>query len=90
MEFWYEIEVGAILGPDVYDDKEVVILGRKIRWTDFCKEYEADPKHRRMVLQYFGFDDKSRVSVVDGDREDEIEEWEKELLGNQEAKEFRR
>ena len=34
MESWFEIKVRAVLGPDATDDKEVVILGRIVRWTD--------------------------------------------------------
>ena len=32
MQEWYEIKVGATLGPDDKDDREVVILGRTVRW----------------------------------------------------------
>ena len=31
MKGWFEIKVRATLGPDKGDDKEVVILGRKVR-----------------------------------------------------------
>ena len=33
MESWYEIKVRAVLGGEEKDDKEVVILGRVVRWT---------------------------------------------------------
>jgi len=33
MQGWFEIKVRAILGSDPMDDKEVVILGRIVRWT---------------------------------------------------------
>ena len=32
MEKWFEIKVRAILGPEEGDDKEVIILGRTVRW----------------------------------------------------------
>ena len=54
MKAWFEIKVRAILGPQDKDDKEVVILGRVVRWTDKGIEYEADPKHRRLILEHFG------------------------------------
>ena len=44
LKSWFEIKVNAILGPDVGDDKEVVILGRVVRWLEDRIEYEADPK----------------------------------------------
>ena len=34
VESWFEIKVRATLGPDKKDDKEVVILGRTVRWKD--------------------------------------------------------
>eukprot|EP00973_Karenia_brevis_P078454 10892400-Karenia_brevis.AAC.1 len=82
-------EIKAILGPDRSDDKEVVILGRLVKWGTKGIEYEADPKHRRMTLEFFGFDDKSNLSSVNGDREDKFQRGDAELLSSQEAKEYR-
>ena len=39
----YELTVGGRLGPGPLDDKETIVLGRVIRWTDEGIEYEADP-----------------------------------------------
>eukprot|EP00973_Karenia_brevis_P014823 2023223-Karenia_brevis.AAC.1 len=68
MESWFEIKVRAVLGPEEKDDKEVTILGRLIRWTDEGVEYEADPKHRSIILEYFGFNEKTKPSMVNGDK----------------------
>eukprot|EP00973_Karenia_brevis_P016569 2268228-Karenia_brevis.AAC.1 len=76
MESWLEIKVRAVLGPEENDDKEVTILGRLVRWTDECLEYEADPKRRSFILEYFGLNNKTKPSGINGDREDRIEEWE--------------
>eukprot|EP00973_Karenia_brevis_P042376 5865601-Karenia_brevis.AAC.1 len=89
MEEWYEIKRRAILGPDSHDDKEVVILGRMVKWTENGIEYEADPKHREIVLEYFDFSEGTKGLSINGDREDKIEEWEKQLLDKREAKEYR-
>eukprot|EP00973_Karenia_brevis_P077983 10833452-Karenia_brevis.AAC.1 len=62
MEPWYEIKVRAVLGADVYDDKEVVSSKRMVKWTEEGIEYEADPRYRRMILECFGFDDRSKES----------------------------
>ena len=32
MKSWFEIKVRAMLGPEEKDDKEVVLLGRVVRW----------------------------------------------------------
>ena len=47
------------MGPDEGDDKHVVILGRHVRWTADGLEYEADPKHRKLIMEHFGFDEES-------------------------------
>lgn len=52
---WFELRVGAILGGDDDDDKEVVLLGRRIRWTEEGIEWKADRKYRDRVIEYFGF-----------------------------------
>eukprot|EP00973_Karenia_brevis_P088916 12332157-Karenia_brevis.AAC.1 len=89
MEEWYEIKVRAILGPEVSDDKEVVILGRIVRRTDRGIEYEADSKHRRIVLEYFDFSEDSKSLSINGDRAEKIEYWEKQFLDKREAREYR-
>ena len=54
MKSWFEIKVRAMLGPDHEDDKEVILLGRRVRWLEDKVEWEADPNHRRKVLEHFG------------------------------------
>ena len=55
MESWFEIKVRGVLGPDPGDQKEVTILGRKVVWGEGGITYEADPKHRELILECFGF-----------------------------------
>ena len=55
MRRWFDIKVRAVLGEDPEDDKEVTILGRIVRWTSSGIEFEADPKHRSLVMEMFGF-----------------------------------
>ena len=89
MEQGFEIKVRAILGMDDYDDKEVVILGRVVRWTKDGIEYEADEKHRKLVMDYFGFTEDTKSLSFNGDKEDKNEEWESEDLDREEAKIYR-
>jgi hypothetical protein len=49
MAEWYEIKVRATMGPDPQDDKEVVILGRTVRWLEDRNEYEADDKYVKLI-----------------------------------------
>ena len=39
-----------------------------MRWTDEGLQWEADPKHRKIVMEAFGFDEKSKMSKVSGDK----------------------
>jgi hypothetical protein len=89
MQKWYEIKVRAILGPNEEDDKEVVILGRLVVWTEEGIEYEADPKHRTKILEYFGFNDKTKPARTNGDKDDKVEKGDEVYLDKDEAKIFR-
>ena len=51
MESWFEIMVRAVLGGRRDQDKEVTILGRTVSWTDRGLEHEADPKHRKIIME---------------------------------------
>ena len=50
---WFEIKVRGTLGPAPEDDKEIVILGRTVRWCDWGIEWEADKKHRNLLMERF-------------------------------------
>lgn len=69
MEGWFQIKVRAVMGPEDADDKEVVILGRLVRWQDKGVEFEADPRHRKVLMEYFGFGEDSRGAATNGDKE---------------------
>ena len=72
------------------DDKEVVILGRVVRWKEWGVEFEADPRHRQILLDHFGFTEESGAAAFNGSREvkEETEEEEGEMEKS-EATEFR-
>ena len=70
------------MGPEDGDDKHVVILGRHVRWTAGGIEYEADPKHRKLIMEHFGFDEESSGLVFNGEKDwKKEEEWEEVLIG---------
>ena len=71
--------------PEPCQAQEGNILGRTLRWTDMGgSEYEADPKHRTKVLEYFGLVDGSKGLTYNGDKDDnedvgeeaEMDPWE--------------
>ena len=68
------------MGREAGDDKHVIILGRHVRWTADGIEYEADPKHRKMVMEHFGFGEDSSYLVFNGEKDwRKEEEWQEEL-----------
>ena len=42
---WYDVKVRGILGSEKRDEREIEILGRRLRWTGEGLEYEARDKH---------------------------------------------
>ena len=43
----------ALLGPDEGDNRDAALLGSLLKRFGGGEEYGADPKHRRMVLEYY-------------------------------------
>ena len=83
-------KVRGMLGVDNGDLKEITLLGRIIRWTPEGVEYEADPRHRRMVTEYFGLGEGSKEALrVNGEKEEEEQPGDEIELEAKEAKEFR-
>ena len=78
MKRWFEIKVRARLGPDKTDDKEATLLGRIIRWSSWGLSCEADPKHRKLVMDALGLEEDSKSLVMPGTKEDDKEEAEDE------------
>ena len=75
---WIADQIGKVfivknrgcLGPRHYDKKSMVILHRELRWIDQGEpggeriEYEADPRHREVLLLQLGRNDQSRGVVT--------------------------
>ena len=61
-----------------------------MRWTADGIEYEADPKHGKLIMEHFGFEEESSALVYNGERDSrKEEEWEEVLLEKEEATVFR-
>ena len=81
MRLWYEIKVRARLGPDESDQKEATLLGRIIRWNRWGVSCEADPKHRRMVMEALGLEETSKSLAAPGSKEQHTRDVEDESQG---------
>ena len=67
-----------MLGPEPQDQKDITILGRKVIWRSWGISYEADPKHRRLILECFGLGEGSRKLTVNGAKEEPKDKEEEE------------
>eukprot|EP00973_Karenia_brevis_P090005 12400508-Karenia_brevis.AAC.1 len=78
------------MGPDPGHVKDIGILNRILRYGVEGIEYEADPKHRDIILDYLGFDAGARSFASNGDKQDRVEEdWESWGLNGEESTECR-
>ena len=68
MKEWFEVKVRARIGPDESDDKENSIWGKRVRWEQWGISYQANPKHRAIVLERIGLGDGSRAWRRTGSR----------------------
>ena len=50
----------GIMGSGTGDIKEVVILGRTLKFTEMGLEYTADGKHRDAILEELGLESESK------------------------------
>jgi hypothetical protein len=96
MASWFDIKVRGRLGPDAKDKKEIIILGRIVRWEPWGISYRADPKHRKLIAEYFGLDANSRKLTTNGSKDEGISttsrgniHYLEEELGNDEKTSFR-
>ena len=80
MASWFDIKVRGRLGPEVHDQKEITILGRRVVWRTWGISYEADPKHRKLITEYFGFDATSRKLSTNGSKEIDGQNEDKEEI----------
>ena len=86
----YELKVRAVLGDEARDDKEVTILNRKLKWVGDSLEYEADDRHVKEILEYFGLTEESKGLDIPIVKEEEaIEDVEGDELWGPEVTEFR-
>ena len=70
MKRWYEVKIRARLGHDEHDDKEATLLGRIVKWETWGITCEADPKHRRLVMDALGLEETSKRLTVPGNKDD--------------------
>ena len=59
IEGWCEIKFRGIMGLGAGDVRERELLGRILRRTENGLELEADPKHRRILMQKCGLEEAS-------------------------------
>ena len=67
----YEIKVRGRLGFGEGDVRKIDVLGRIIELHDWGCTWEADPRHRKAVMEHFGFNDQTKPLTTNGAKDDE-------------------
>ena len=87
---WYDIKDRGLMGSGKDEIKEVVILGRTVKWKETGITYESDAKHRVELMRKLNLEEDSKGATSAGIRNDEEKEEELEIqLEGEERKGFR-
>ena len=60
----YQLTLGGRLGPGPADDKETIVLGRVIRWTNEGIGCEAEPRQVKKLISELQLDGEAVKGVV--------------------------
>ncbi len=63
LEERYESKFGGLMGPDVHDMKDALILNTLVHCGDEATTYEADPRHAQILLQALNLKQAKSVST---------------------------
>ena len=69
----YEVKVRGRLGPGPSDVRPIAILGRILEYESWGCSWKADPIHRKIIVNHFGFNDKTKVVTTTGVRDEVME-----------------
>ena len=83
----YEIKNRGVLGPDDGDLKEIDMLGRILKYKSTGISWQADPRHRKMIIEHFGFKAETKALAKNGIKEEIYFEGEHEAEELQKAEE---
>ena len=88
----YSLKIRGVMGGEPKDTQEIVILNRRLRWSNGELSYEADPEHAKKIWEALGLTSKANgldKPIVKEGLEDLEDEAKQERLGPHEASEFR-
>ena len=66
LESEYEIKVRGRLCPGPQDVREMGVLGRILNYEEWGCSWKADPRHRRMIIEHFGFNELTKSVTTTG------------------------
>ena len=90
MQDQYELKNRGRLGFGPNDVRKIDILGRTVELTDKGITWQGDPRHQKLLEEYFGMDENTKVLTKNGyDDEPDTEEQPKGDLSAEECKAFR-
>lgn len=70
MKECYEVKMRATIGRDADEDKDIVMLGRMVRWAKEGAELEADARPSKLIKEYTWIDPGSNAVVSPAARVD--------------------
>ena len=85
----YDLKVRGRLGSGENDKKSIDMLGRTIKLHDWGITWEGDDRHRKLIMEQFGFDKDSKILTKNGYKDEEDEEKSPHKLNKHECKEYR-
>ena len=62
LEKEYELKNRGRLGPDPNDTRKIHMLGRITEYTDDATTWSGDPRHQKLLEDYFGMDNSTNVA----------------------------
>ena len=60
LKSWYIFKTRVVLGPENTDLKEIIIFNRTVKLMPNGIEITADPKHAKIILDFFEIHDESK------------------------------
>ena len=70
MKGWFDLKVRGRMGPDEGDDKDIIILGRHVKWEHNGISISADTKHADSIKKYCDLNENSKGLSNPGKKDD--------------------
>ena len=76
MKKHYDIKNRGVLGPDEHDVQEMDMHGRILTYKKSGMSWKADPRHRKIILEHFGFNSQVKALAKNSSKDEANDEGE--------------